>query len=140
MEITVLPADESRFDDVATLLAPRRADAPACWCLSWRVSSSEFNALHGDERQGRLRELCRAGPAPGVVAYVTGDRWGGGAPGLEAYPVDPAGGRISGALAYVGTTGMFERAGFRRVGPTGARSAGLTRWLMRLDLTGPAEP
>lgn len=57
-----------------------------------------------------------------------------GAPAVEGYPVDPQGSRISGSLAYVGTTGLFERAGFRRVAETPARSAGLTRWLMRHDL------
>jgi len=60
-----------------------------------------------------------------------------GAQVLEGYPVDPEGGRISGALAYVGTTPMFERAGFRRVMITDSRSAGLPRWLVRLDLTQP---
>lgn len=55
-----------------------------------------------------------------------------GAPGLEAYPVDPAGARISTAFAYVGTTTMFERAGFERVLLTDSTSAKLPRWLMRL--------
>lgn len=58
-----------------------------------------------------------------------------GAPGLEAYPVDPQGKRISGAFAYVGTTSMFERAGFQRVLLTDATSAKLPRWLMRLSLS-----
>jgi GNAT superfamily N-acetyltransferase len=57
-----------------------------------------------------------------------------GAPALEAYPVDPAGRRIDVAFAYVGTLAMFEREGFRRVLETAARSAGLPRWLMRLEL------
>lgn len=57
-----------------------------------------------------------------------------GAPGLEAYPIDPEGKRVSGAFAYVGTTSMFERAGFRRVLLTEAHSAKLPRWLMRLDI------
>jgi GNAT superfamily N-acetyltransferase len=56
-----------------------------------------------------------------------------GAPGLEAYPVDPAGKRIDTAFAYVGTAAMFEREGFRRVAETTARSSGLPRWVMRLD-------
>jgi ribosomal protein S18 acetylase RimI-like enzyme len=38
-----------------------------------------------------------------------------GATLLEAYPVDPAGGRVPAAAAYTGTVGMFERAGFRVV-------------------------
>jgi hypothetical protein len=61
-----------------------------------------------------------------------------GAPALEAYPVDPQGARISAPLAYVGLVSMFERAGFRRLVETSARSAGLPRWLMRLDLLAPA--
>jgi GNAT superfamily N-acetyltransferase len=56
------------------------------------------------------------------------------APALEAYPVDPQGKRISTSFAYVGTTALFERAGFYRVQETSAKSAGLTRWLMRLEL------
>jgi len=58
-----------------------------------------------------------------------------GAPALEAYPVDPGGKRIDVGFAYVGTIAMFEREGFRRVVETSARSAGLPRWLMRLNLT-----
>jgi GNAT superfamily N-acetyltransferase len=57
-----------------------------------------------------------------------------GAPAIEAYPVDPGAKRIDVGFAYVGTVPMFERAGFRRVVETDARSAGLPRWLMRLDL------
>ena len=56
------------------------------------------------------------------------------APALEAYPVDPQGQRISTSFAYVGTTVLFERAGFDRVLETSAKSAGLNRWLMRLEL------
>jgi GNAT superfamily N-acetyltransferase len=60
------------------------------------------------------------------------------APALEAYPVDTAGQRIDATFAYVGTLAMFERAGFRRIMETPARSAGLPRWLMRLELSRPA--
>ncbi len=57
-----------------------------------------------------------------------------GAPALEGYPIDPGDKRIDTAFAYVGTVAMFERAGFHRVTETSARSAGLSRWLMRLEL------
>jgi hypothetical protein len=49
---------------------------------------------------------------------------------LEAYPVDTEGGKISGSFAYVGTTSMFEKAGFRRVMSTDSQSGGKTRWVM----------
>jgi GNAT superfamily N-acetyltransferase len=58
-----------------------------------------------------------------------------GAPMLEAYPIDTGGGRVSSAFAYVGTTTLFESAGFERVVETDSKSGGVPRWLMRLPLT-----
>jgi hypothetical protein len=42
--------------------------------------------------------------------------------------------RINASAAHVGTTGLFESAGFHRVHETRARADKLPRWLMRLDL------
>jgi len=56
------------------------------------------------------------------------------APGVEAYPIDPAGRRIDVGLAFVGIAAMFDSEGFQRVRETAARSAGLPRILVRLDL------
>jgi|GEM_PF-4101980 GNAT superfamily N-acetyltransferase len=47
-----------------------------------------------------------------------------GASAIEGYPIDPAGRRIDATSAYVGTTSMFESAGFRRVLETSARARG----------------
>jgi GNAT superfamily N-acetyltransferase len=85
----------------------------------------------GYRRRGVARALLR-----GVVDYAREQ----GAVGLEAYPIDPEGSRIDVAFAYVGTTGMFEAAGFRRVLQTASRSAGRPRWLMRLDLADAPRP
>jgi GNAT superfamily N-acetyltransferase len=60
------------------------------------------------------------------------------APALEAYPVDPGSKRIDTTFAYVGTLPMFEQAGFKKVLETSARSAGLPRWLVRLELSAPS--
>jgi GNAT superfamily N-acetyltransferase len=67
--VTVSPATDDRFDDVAALLAPRRLDAPACWCLAYRVTSSENNRLRGEDRPARLRSFFGNEIAPGVIAY-----------------------------------------------------------------------
>jgi GNAT superfamily N-acetyltransferase len=56
-----------------------------------------------------------------------------GAPGLEAYPIDPEGGRVDSSFGYVGMTSMFEKAGFRRVVETDAHSDRRPRILMRLE-------
>ena len=84
-----------------------------------------FTVRVGYRRRGLARMLLE-----GLVPYALEH----GAPALEAYPVDTSGARIHGTAAYVGTMGMFEDAGFRRVLETEARSARLPRWLMRRDL------
>lgn len=68
MAIDVRPASE--FDDVATMVGPRRPDAQSCWCLSYRLLSSKENqALLGPARGERVRELVHEDPRPGVLAY-----------------------------------------------------------------------
>jgi hypothetical protein len=57
-----------------------------------------------------------------------------GAAVVEGYPVDPGGDRVDQVSAYVGTVGLFERHGFRRVMPTTGRRGGKPRWLVRHDL------
>jgi GNAT superfamily N-acetyltransferase len=84
-----------------------------------------FVVRTGYRRRGVARALL-----DGAIAYARSM----GAPAIEAYPVDPAGARISTSFAFVGFTTTFEAAGFRRVVLTDAHSAGLPRWLMRLDL------
>ncbi len=66
MTIEVRPA--TVFDDVKTMVGPRRADANVCWCLSYRIPSKENLALRGTARGDRVAELLREGP-PGVLAY-----------------------------------------------------------------------
>ena len=83
-----------------------------------------FNIRVGYRRQGVAAALLA-----GVVDYARRS----GAPGVEAYPIDAEGGRVDVGFGYVGLTSMFEKAGFRRVVETGARSDRRPRWLMRLD-------
>jgi GNAT superfamily N-acetyltransferase len=97
---------------------PALDDVPA-----WSIVC--FTVRVGYRRRGVARSLLG-----GAIEYARA----AGAPALEAYPVDPEGTRLDVAFAYVGTTGMFEAAGFTRVMETAARSAGRPRWLMRLPL------
>ena len=58
------------FEDGATVAGPKRPDAQAGWCLSYRLMSSKENqALVGPARGERVRELVREEPRPGVLAY-----------------------------------------------------------------------
>lgn len=121
-------------------------DVPAGWCgfgfrdqMARLVRSRTIPRVHetpvlsivcftvriGYRRLGLARVLL-----DGVVEYAREY----GVAAIEAYPIDPAGKRVHGTAVYVGTTTMFEDAGFTRVTETAARSARLARWLMRLDL------
>jgi GNAT superfamily N-acetyltransferase len=84
-----------------------------------------FVVRAGYRRRGVAQALL-----DGAVEYARAH----GAPAVEGYPVDPAGERINVSSAYVGTVGMFRRAGFEVVAETSATSARLTRWVMRRDL------
>ena len=77
------------------------------------------------------------GEGVAVKLLDAGAAWarGQGANILEAYPVDTeVATAISPEAAYMGTLPMFERAGFRVVSPTAAKSAGRPRVVVRRDL------
>ncbi|GAA2017938.1 GNAT family N-acetyltransferase [Nakamurella flavida] len=67
MGIEVRPATD--FDDVRTLVGPKRPDANVCWCLSYRIPSAENQALTGPARGDRVRQLLQEEIPPGVLAY-----------------------------------------------------------------------
>ncbi len=87
-----------------------------------------FNVRVGFRRRGVAAALL-----DGVIDYARGS----GAPGLEAYPIDPEGGRVDTGFGYVGVTPMFEKAGFHRVVETAAHSDRRPRILMRLEFPDP---
>jgi GNAT superfamily N-acetyltransferase len=57
-----------------------------------------------------------------------------GAPGVEAVPVDNRGKKVDLTMAFVGTRGLFEAAGFNKVADTTSVTAGFPRVVMRLAL------
>ena len=83
-----------------------------------------FNVRVGYRRKGVAAALL-----DGVVDYARRS----GAPGVEAYPIDPEGGRVDTGFGYVGLTPWFEKLGFRRVVETAAHSDRRPRILMRLE-------
>lgn len=95
---------------------PRIDDAPV-WCVLC------FNVRVGFRRQGVAAALL-----DGVIDLARRS----GAPGMEAYPVDPGDRRVSTTFGYVGVTSMFERVGFERIAETSAHSDRRPRILMRL--------
>jgi GNAT superfamily N-acetyltransferase len=188
MAIDIRPA--TVFDDVKTMVGPKRPDANVCWCLSYRIPSNENRALTGPARGERVKQLIEEGPL-GVLAYdgdevvgwaavapradtsfarnrkiphvddvavwsvwcirvrpghrgkgISHDLLRGAvefarerdAPAIEGYPVDNRGEKVDLTMAYVGTRGLFERAGFTKAADTDSVLNGFPRVLMRLDL------
>jgi GNAT superfamily N-acetyltransferase len=68
--IEVRPA--TVFDDVRTMVGPRRADANVCWCLTYRIPSKENVSLRGPARGEKVAALMEQGPI-GVLAYDGGE-------------------------------------------------------------------
>jgi GNAT superfamily N-acetyltransferase len=96
-------------------------DAAPVWSIGC------FRVRPGYRRQGVARALL-----DGVVAAART----AGAPGVEAYPIDPGPERVGVGAGFVGIASMFDAAGFRRVLVTDGHSGGLPRLLVRLDLPG----
>jgi GNAT superfamily N-acetyltransferase len=100
---------------------PRRD--PSEWDTAWAVMC--FVVRPGYRRRGIAREMLRA-----AVDYAREH----GATVVEGFPVDAEGRRVDVSRAFVGTTSLFESAGFEIVEPTSASSARLTRWVARREL------
>lgn len=105
--VEVHPATAGRFDDVAV----------------WSVFCFVVRAGH------RRRGLCHE-----LLAGAVGLARDHGAPVVEGYPVEASERWISSTLAHVGTTSLFEAAGFERVVATSPSHDGARRWLVRLRL------
>jgi GNAT superfamily N-acetyltransferase len=69
VSIEVLPATITRFDDVATILGPKKPAATVCWCLSHRLDRKTNRELVGPARGEYVKGLCGREVAPGVLAY-----------------------------------------------------------------------
>jgi GNAT superfamily N-acetyltransferase len=98
---------------------PHVDDLPvwSLWCIRVRP---------GHRRQGISHALLE-----GAVDYARQH----GAPAVEGYPVDNHGAKVDLTMAYVGTRGLFERAGFTKAADTDSISGGFPRVIMRLALS-----
>jgi GNAT superfamily N-acetyltransferase len=97
---------------------PRIDDLPVWSVVCFVVSKSERG-------QGLTSRLLEA-----ATAYAIDH----GAPGLEAYPVDPGDGRVPAALGYTGLLSTFEAAGFRVVHEIDSPQSKVRRVIVRREI------
>jgi len=65
------PLTPERWRDFARLFGPNGA-CGGCWCMWFRLTSAEFQAAHGEANRRAFARVVRAGPPPGLLAYVDG--------------------------------------------------------------------
>ena len=68
----VHPVTPDRWPDLEMLFGPSGAYG-GCWCMYFRLRSSENARAKGSERKAGMKALVEAGPPPGLIAYVDGE-------------------------------------------------------------------
>lgn len=70
-DVQVLPATAERWADLEALFGLRGA-CGGCWCMWWRQTAQEYNALKGTANRDALRRIVEGGQPPGLLAYANG--------------------------------------------------------------------
>lgn len=71
MELEARPLTMANWADFEELFGPRGA-CGGCWCMSWRLTRSEFEERKGEANRLAMRALVEAGQCPGVLGYLDG--------------------------------------------------------------------
>ena len=120
--IEVRPVTPDRWDDLLRVFGPNGARA-GCWCMVWRLSSTELRRLPAGARRERLEALVAEGTPTGLLAYVDGDPVGWCSIGpretfgrlVRSRTLPPPDERPAWAI-----TCFYVKAGFRRRGVASA--------------------
>jgi GNAT superfamily N-acetyltransferase len=80
------PLTPARWSDLEKLFG-ERGGCGGCWCMTWRLSRSQFEAQKGRLNRRSFRKIVEQGP-PGILAYLNGEPvgWCAVAP-RQQYPV-----------------------------------------------------
>lgn len=117
--VSVAPRED--YDRLTSSRVRPRIDDTPVWSIVCFVVSK------GARRQGLTSRLLDA-----AADYARAH----GAPGLEAYPVDPGDGKIPAALGYTGLLSTFEAAGFEVVHRIDSPQSTVRRVIVRRAIDG----
>jgi GNAT superfamily N-acetyltransferase len=123
--VTIVPADDANFEDLATVFGTR-GSAARCWCQRYKLRPREaFSKFPAEERAFRLRQQCSGEETAGLIAYLDAEPVGWCAveprtryQGLLRNNRVPWEGRDEDKTdeSVWAVTCVFARAGFRRRG------------------------
>jgi GNAT superfamily N-acetyltransferase len=71
-EVEIHPLTAERWADFERLFGPRGASG-GCWCMFWRLRSSEDAKNTGADNKRAMRGIVHSGEPPGLLAYVDGE-------------------------------------------------------------------
>lgn len=67
--IRIHEATAERWADFEQLMGPKKGGSGGCWCMLWRVSKKQYDAMDRDGRRDAIRARFGAGAPPGLIAY-----------------------------------------------------------------------
>lgn len=65
------PLTPEIWDDFLEVMGPKGGDA-GCFCMWYRLKSSEFGQNEGDRNRRMMKDIVDAGPPPGLIGYRDG--------------------------------------------------------------------
>ena len=71
-KIKIFPLDRTRWSDLEKLFG-ERGGCGGCWCMTWRLTSSEFEKRKGAGNKRLLKKLVECKEPLGVLAYINGE-------------------------------------------------------------------
>ena len=71
LTLRFLPLTPARWPDLENLFGPRGA-CGGCWCMTWRLTRSDYARLKGEANRRAMKGLVDSGHVPGILAYHQG--------------------------------------------------------------------
>lgn len=74
-DLDVVPLSVERWEDFERLFGSRGA-CGGCWCMTPRLTRSEYERLKGEGNRQAMKALVESGRIPGLLAYQDGEAVG----------------------------------------------------------------
>lgn len=68
-DVKFYPLNPERWDDLEELFGERGA-CGGCWCMWWKLTTSEFEKQKGENNKKAFEKIVKSGKIPGIIAYL----------------------------------------------------------------------
>ncbi len=63
------PVTADRWADLESLFGPERGADSGCWCMWWRTTRKEWEAMGKPRRKAAFKKIVKSNAVPGILAY-----------------------------------------------------------------------